>query len=282
MSPLLKVTNLSGGYGKETIIKDISFEVQKGEFVAVIGPNGSGKSTLLRLLSRVLLPQQGQVLFENIDIARFSRKELSKINAFVPQDTLVNFAFSVQEIVMMGRIPHLNRLQIESKKDYEITRHCLELTGSLPLKDKMVDQLSAGERQRVIISKALAQEPVLLFLDEPTSHLDIGYQIQILDLLKKLNRETQLTIIIVLHDLNLASEYCHRMIMLNDGSLFQDGAPEGVLTYDNIEEVYKTVVVINKNPVSGKPNMSLIPWEYLNMENSEAGSQNSGQVVPEL
>ncbi|NQT46946.1 MAG: ABC transporter ATP-binding protein [Candidatus Omnitrophica bacterium] len=261
MESLLKTKDLSGGYGKETILRDISFDVAKGEFLGIIGPNGSGKSTLLRLMSRVLSPQSGEVSFEGKDIFRMKLDQFCKKVAFVPQDTLVNFSFSVQEIVLMGRIPHLGRLQLETKRDFAIAEKALSLTDSTYLKDKGIDQLSAGERQRAVIAKALAQEPVLLFLDEPTSHLDIGHQTQIMDLLRKLNRETSLTIIIVLHDLNLASEYCDRLILLDQGKIFTDGTPEAVLTYQNIESVYKTVVVVKKNSISSRPYVMLVSEE---------------------
>lgn len=258
MSALLKVNNVSGGYNTDAIIKDISFDINKGEFLGIIGPNGSGKSTLLRLMSRVLLPQEGIVFFENRDITRMRLRELCQKLAFVPQDTLINFSFTVWEIALMGRIPHLGRLQLETSKDFTITEKALLATDSLQLKPKKIDQLSAGERQRVIIAKALAQEPVLLLLDEPTSHLDIGYQIEILNLLKRLNLDNNLTIVIVLHDLNLASEYCDRIILLDKGRIFKSGSPDEVLTYKNIEAVYKAVVLVNENPISSKPYIMLV------------------------
>ena len=258
MKALLDVSNLSGGYGSKMVIKDVSFDVEKGQFLGIIGPNGSGKSTLLRLMSRALPPQKGKITFEDIDITKIQLKEFCRKVAFVPQDTLINFSFSVWEIVLMGRVPHLKRLQFETKKDFEIAEKALLLTSSSELKERDINQLSAGERQRVIIAKALAQEPALLFLDEPTSHLDIGYQIQILDLLKTLNRNKGLTIIMVLHDLNLASEYCDKLILLNKGKIFKAGTPREVLTYQSIEAVYKTVVVVNENPISSKPYVLLI------------------------
>jgi iron complex transport system ATP-binding protein len=153
----------------------------------------------------------------------------------------------------MGRIPHLGRLQSESKTDFDIVENALTMTDTGHLKSKDINHLSSGERQRVIIAKALAQQPALLFLDEPTSHLDIGHQIQILDLLKRFNRQNNLTVIMVMHDLNLACEYASRLVLLNDGMIFKEGAPEEVLTYQNIESVYKTIVVVGKNPVSAKP-----------------------------
>lgn len=261
MDALLKVDKLFGGYGKVIVIKDVSFDIKRGEFLGIIGPNGSGKSTLLRLMSRVLSPEEGTLLFENKDITTIRLKELCQKIAFVPQDTLISFSFSVWEIVLMGRIPHLGRLQLETKKDFAVAENSLSLTDSLQLKDKSIDQLSAGERQRVIIAKALAQEPTLLLLDEPTSHLDIGHQIEILDLLRKLNRETNLSIVMVLHDLNLASEYCNRIILLNEGKIFKSGSPDEVLTYQNIEAVYKTIVIVNKNPLSSKPYVMLVSGE---------------------
>lgn len=258
MDALLKINNLSGGYHKERIINDISLEIKKGDFMGIIGPNGSGKTTLLRLMSRVLVPQEGNVALENKDINQMSLKEFCRKVAFVQQDTMVNFSFTVFEIVLMGRIPHLKRMQLETKQDFAIAEESLLMSDTAYLKEKRIDELSSGERQRVIIAKALTQEPVLLFLDEPTSHLDIGHQIQILDLLKKLNRDNGLTIVMVLHDLNLASEYCNRIVLLNGGRVFKEGSALEVLTYQNIEAVYKTVVVVNNNPITSKPYVVLV------------------------
>lgn len=261
MDNLVKIENLSGGYAEEKIIRGLSLKVNRGDFLGIIGPNGSGKSTLLRLMSRALRPFSGRILLEEKDITGLSLKAFCRKAAFVPQDTLINFSFSVWEIVLMGRIPHLGRLQLETHKDYSIARNSLSLTDTVYLKERQIDELSAGERQRVIIAKALTQEPVLLFLDEPTSHLDIGHQIQILDLLKKLNRENNLTIVIVLHDLNLAAEYCNRVLLLNEGMIFTEGSPQEVLTYQNIERVYKTIVVVKENPITGKPYVILVSKE---------------------
>ena len=261
MDTLLRINNLCGGYHKETIINDVSLEVNRGDFIGVIGPNGSGKTTLLRLMSKVLIPQKGRITLGSKDICGMNLKEFAQSVAFVTQDMIINFSFSVLEIVLMGRIPHLKRLQIESKEDHSIAQESLVMTDTLYLKDKKIDELSSGERQRVIIAKALTQNPLLLFLDEPTSHLDIGHQIQILDLLKRLNRKNNLTIVMVLHDLNLASEYCNRILLLNEGRIFKEGSPREVLTYENIEAVYKTVVVVNNNPINAKPYVILVSRE---------------------
>lgn len=255
---LVKIERLSGGYDKESIIKDISFNIEKGDFLGIIGPNGSGKSTLLRLLIRVLSPQAGEVLFEGRSIERIRLKELFRKVAVVPQDTLINFEFSAREIVLMGRIPHLARLSFETKRDMAIADEALAYTDVIHLAGKNINELSAGERQRVLIAKALAQEPALLYLDEPTSHLDIGHQIQIMELLRQLNEKNGVTIVIVLHDLNIASEYAKRLILLDEGRIFKEGTPADVLTYENIERVYKTVVVVRQNPISEKPYIFLV------------------------
>ncbi len=261
MYSILKINNIYAGYHAETILKDISLDLKKGDFLGIIGPNGSGKTTLLRLLSRILVPQKGNILLEGNDINCMNLKSFCRKVAFVAQDAAFNFPFTVLEIVLMGRIPHLKRLQLETSKDYEIANNSLKMTDTLNLKEKKIDELSSGERQRVIIAKALAGEPILLFLDEPTSHLDIGHQIQILDLLKKLNHRNNLTIVMVLHDLNLASEYCNRIVLLNEGKIFKSGAPTEVLTYQNIETVYKTVVIVKDNPISHKPYVLLVSGE---------------------
>lgn len=261
MTNLLRINNLSGGYANVQVIKDISLAIQGGDFIGLIGPNGCGKTTLLRLLTRILPLQKGGVFLEDKDISKMKLKEICREVAFVQQDTMINFPFTVSEIVLMGRIPHLKRLQTESKKDFAIAEAALVMTDTINLKHKNINELSSGERQRVIIAKALAQEPILLLLDEPTSHLDIGHQIQILDLLKRLNRKNNLTIVMVLHDLNLAGEYCNRIVLLNEGKVFKEGVPQEVLTYQNIEAVYKTVVVVHENPINKKPFVILVPGE---------------------
>lgn len=250
---ILRLNNVSGGYQGENIIRDISLEINTGDFLGIIGPNGSGKTTLLRLMSNVLFPKTGEISFFQKELSSIKQKDFCKKAAFVQQETVFNFSFSVFEFVLLGRVPHLGRMQFEGKRDFSVAMQALEMTGASDLKEKKIDCLSCGERQRVAIAKALAQEPVLLFLDEPTSHLDIGHQVQVLNLIKKLNREKDLTVIMVIHDLNLAAEFCDRLVLLDKGSIYKQGGPEEVLTYQNIESVYKTIVVADKNPISGKP-----------------------------
>jgi iron complex transport system ATP-binding protein len=261
MMNILEVENISAGYFDKAIIKDINFSVKKGEFVGVIGPNGAGKSTLTRALTRVLRPSKGSIRYDGKDIYAISLNEAARSIAVVPQDTLIVFEFLVWDIVMMGRIPYINKFKKVTERDLEVIERCLNLTNTKGLSARFINELSAGERQRVIIAKALAQEPGLLVLDEPTSHLDISHQIEIFDLIKKLSRDEALTVIAVLHDLNLAAEYCDRIILMNEGQIFAQGAPKEVLNYKTIEKVYKTVVVVGENPISKKPYVFLVPQE---------------------
>ncbi|MCM8791762.1 MAG: ABC transporter ATP-binding protein [Candidatus Omnitrophica bacterium] len=253
MENLLKVESIFGGYKDNEVIKGISFEVNKNDFLGIIGPNASGKSTLLRLISKVLAPTKGHVFWQNRDLSRVSLREFSQNVAFVAQETKIYFSYSVWEIVLMGRIPHLKRLQTETKKDRSVVENALLLTDTLELRNKFFETLSSGERQRVLIARALAQEPKLLILDEPTAHLDIKHQIHIMDLIKRLNQTEGLTVLTVLHDLNLASHYCTRLILLNEGRIVKQGSVFEVLTYNNLETVYKTPVLVKENPLTGKP-----------------------------
>ncbi|MCM8758078.1 MAG: ABC transporter ATP-binding protein [Candidatus Omnitrophica bacterium] len=258
MKIIYDIRELKGGYGGKEVIKGISFQIYQQDFLGIIGPNGSGKSTLLKLLTKVLVPMGGKVYFESKDLLDIHLKEFCQKVAFVGQETIINFSFKVKEIVLMGRIPHLKRFRQETKKDFSILEMALNLTDTFGIRERGIDELSSGERQRVFIAKALAQQPKVLFLDEPTAHLDIGHQIRILELLKKLNEDEGLTIIVVFHDLNLASEYCNRLILFNEGYVVKWGNPSEVLTYKNLEEVYKTALLVKENPLSKKPFVILL------------------------
>ncbi|MEW6162222.1 MAG: ABC transporter ATP-binding protein [Nitrospirota bacterium] len=258
---LEKIRDLTCGYDSGFLLQDINFEVKHKELIGIIGPNGSGKTTLLRAITRLLRPKKGEIIFEGKDIWQIPLKDLSRKIAVVTQNPPTN-SMSVEEFVLLGRIPHYRRLQfLETKEDLEISRRCMALTDTLRLKDKSINQISGGERQLVSVARALSQQPELLLLDEPTAHLDITHQIRILDLIRRLNKEFGLTVIVVLHDLNLASEYCDRLILLNNGFIHKVGSPKEVLTYQIIEEVYKTVVVVGDNPISSKPYIFLVSEE---------------------
>ncbi len=258
---MLRVKNLTCGYEDGFFLKDITFSVNDGELMGIIGPNGSGKSTLLRAISRVLKPLKGEILFKGERIDRMGFKELAQKVAVVSQSAEeITFNFTVKDYVLLGRIPYRKRFQIlETKTDERVVANTMSLTDITHLSERNVGELSGGERQRAIIARALAQEPELLLLDEPTVHLDIGHQIEILDLVKRLQKERNLTIVIVLHDLNLASLYCDRLLLLKEGKIYSIGTTEQILTYSIIEEVYETPVVVEKNPVSSKPLICLVP-----------------------
>jgi len=259
MGNILEIKNLVCGYVEKEIIKQVSFSAKEGEFLGIIGPNGSGKTTLLRSITGLLKYWEGEVLYNGRNISKIPLREFAQNVAVLPQILNINFSFTVQQLVLMGRYPYLKKFQSISKKDLDIAKNSMSLTDISHLTERRVGELSGGEWQRVLIAQALTQEPKLLLLDEPTTHLDITHQIETLDLVKKLNEEKGLTIVVVLHDLNLASEYCEKIIMLENGEIYREGTPEEVLTYKNIEEVYKTIVVVIENPVSKKPHVVLIP-----------------------
>jgi iron complex transport system ATP-binding protein len=248
-------SNVSAGYNNLEILKNVSFKIEKGDFTGIIGPNGSGKTTLLRTATKLIKPFKGEVFIEGKNLEKVSLKELATVMACVPQDTAFMFPFRVIDVVLMGRIPYINRFGSESPKDLKIALEALEFVGAGDLKDRFIDELSGGERQRVIIAKALAQQPRILFLDEPTTHLDINHQVQIFELLRKLNKDTGLTIAAIMHDLNLASDYCDKLILLSGGMIKSKGAPSEVLDYKIIEEVYKTVVIVKENPLTSRPHV---------------------------
>jgi iron complex transport system ATP-binding protein len=255
---MIEVNSISFRYHEEWVLQEVSFRVEKGEFVGVIGPNGSGKTTLLKILYRLLAPQKGEILFELVSMKKMGRRDIAKRIAVVAQETQLLFPFSVVETVLMGRSPYLGHLMFESEKDLEIARKAMEWTKILSFSDRLVEELSGGERKRVFIARALAQEPEVILLDEPTANLDIQHQVDFLDLILTLNRERGLTIVMASHDMNIASEFCDRLILLQGGRIFQTGTPEEVITKENIESVYGCEVWIDQHPLSGMPRISLL------------------------
>jgi iron complex transport system ATP-binding protein len=232
----------------------VSFVIKPGEFIGIIGPNGSGKTTLLRVITGLLRPFEGTVSLEGRETHEMPQQELAQRVAVVTQLPDATPPFSVQEFVLMGRIPHWGRFQLlETAKDVEKAETAMALTGIAYARDCQLGELSGGEQQLAFVARAFAQEPRLLLLDEPTAHLDIGHQGQIMDLLRQLNKEQSLTIVVVLHDLTLASLYCQRLILLHQGRLRKIGPPKSVLTKDMIEEVYQTTVSVVRAVKKGGP-----------------------------
>ena len=251
-SVTLRINNIACRYEAANVLEEINFSAGEGDFIGVIGPNASGKSTLLKSISKILKPHTGTVLLNEKNLYTLKSVEVAQKIAEVPQESVISFAFTALEVVLMGRIPHLNRFEMEGIKDLAIAKKAMQLTNSWYLRERPINQLSGGEKQKVIIARALAQKPRVLLLDEPTSYLDINHQIEILDLIKKLNKEERMVVIAIFHDLNIASQYCEKLILLNKGKIFTAGRADDVLTGENIEKVYGIKVTVKQNDVSGK------------------------------
>lgn len=251
--PVIKIKNLCCSFAEKEILHNISIDFSKAGFYSIIGPNGSGKTTLLKNIASSLPPNKNTVFIDNIDVLKFKNKALAKKLSIVPQNTNLDFEFSVLDIVLMGRNPYLSRFQDESKEDYNIAKEAMKMTSTWQLKDKCISELSGGEQQRVIIARALAQDTDIMLLDEPISHLDIHHQVEILDTIKFISKKV--TIIAVLHDLNLAAQYSDCMILIDKGSIIAIGTPEEVLSEENIKKVYNINLCIIKNPITNKPHI---------------------------
>ncbi|UUX92710.1 ABC transporter ATP-binding protein [Methanoplanus endosymbiosus] len=247
---MIIVDDISSGYGGDDIIRDISFSPGDGEFVGIIGPNGSGKSTLLKSIAGILNLSCGIVKIDELDVSKVSPKDMAKTLGVVPQETAISFDYSVFDIVMMGRHAYIGRFSQESAEDIDIVNHAIDTCNLRHLAERSVNEISGGERQRVIIARALAQQPKVLLLDEATSHLDINHQMEILNLIKDLSGVTKIG---VFHDLNLASQYCDRLILLNNGKVCSSGLPNEVITQKNLSEFYGINAVVAVNPITKKP-----------------------------
>jgi iron complex transport system ATP-binding protein len=255
---IISAENINFSYAAKPVMEDVSFTIDEAQIVAIIGPNGSGKTTLLKIINGTLFPDAGQMLIDGKNTLRWSRQEIARKVAIVPQETAIIFPFYAEEIVLMGRFPHLSNYRFEDKKDYRIVHEAMEKTDTLAFVTRRFDELSAGERQRVLIARALAQEPKVLLLDESTVFLDLKHQLQFLTLLRQLNTAQQLTVIFVTHDINLAAQNTDRIILLYSGQIYAIGKPAEVITAANIKEVYDVGVLIDKNPQSGLPRMTLL------------------------
>ncbi len=245
------VVDLDVRYGAHQILEEIAFSVQSGEMIGICGPNGSGKTTLLKAMSRIVAPAGGDVYYNGDQLDSLSFRMLAQRVAVVPQETAINFDFTVSEIVMMGRHPYIGRFASESKHDYAICERVMRLANVSHLAGMPVNQISGGERQRVLIARALAQEPDILLLDEATSHLDISHQIEILTIIRKEMEKT--ATISVFHDINLASCYCDRILLLKERRIAAIGTPAEVLTEDLIQSVYGINVIVGTHPSTKRP-----------------------------
>ncbi|MHB1346647.1 MAG: ABC transporter ATP-binding protein [Candidatus Humimicrobiaceae bacterium] len=257
----ISVKNLRFSYDSIPILKNLNFEIKKNSFISILGPNGAGKSTVVNLMSKVLTGYDGEILIEGSNIRDLNQIEIAKKIAVVPQSTSIGFNFSVFETVLLGRYPYLSRFKSESQEDFEIVKEVMKLTRTEIFKDKNYNELSGGEKQRVIIAQTLVQNSPIIILDEPTSHLDINFQIEFMELFFSLFKNHNKTIIGIFHDINLAIQYSEKIMLLKDGDIFSFGSVEEVITRANMMSVFNSDVYIGKNPFTGKlyvsPNFNL-------------------------
>ena len=285
---ILKFDNVHTGYPGKEIIKGFTADVFLGDFVGLIGSNGTGKSTLLKCLSGLLPTSEGKIYIEGRDNIGLKQRERSQLIAVVPQSFSIDYDFTVEEIVLMGRNPYLSYRDKESKRDYEIVEKAMEMTKTLKFKGRLFNELSGGEKQRVILARAIAQEPDILLLDEPTSALDIHHQIEVMELIKELNTEKGMTVVAVLHDLNLAARFCERLIMIQGGVVVADGTPAEVIVQKNLKKLYAMKMFIWNNRIFEKP--EVIPVRVLKSHQTKkplrihviCGGNSASRIIEEL
>jgi len=249
--PVALRASLTAGYGERPVLHAISLEVDAGEMLAVVGPNGAGKSTLLRILGGSLVPWEGMVDVFGHPLVEMDRRAISRMLATVAQENSVAFRFTVLEVVLMGRAPHLGSLHFETPHDIEIARAALERFDLIELATRPIQELSGGERKRVFLARALAQEPRIALLDEPTAFLDMRHVAEIFVRFRELCAERGMAVVATLHDLNAAALYADRVLLMKDGTAVATGTPEEVLTTGNLQSVYETDIYVGRNPATG-------------------------------
>ena len=266
---LIEIQGVSLQYDSLPVIKKVSVEVEQGEFFVVIGPNGAGKTSLLKALSGLHPLAEGDIQIHQRSIGDYSRKELARTLALVPQQINADFPFTVVETVLMGRYPHLGLLAVEGKKDLQLAEQAMKFTEIAHLAGRRLGQLSGGERQRVIIARAVCQQSKILLLDEPTASLDPAHQLRIMDLMERLRHREKITIVMVSHDLNLASTYADRLLLLKDGAVEKIGTPRQVLTQELLSQSYGCTLLVDENPLLGTPRISLVSEKVASVIGSE-------------
>ena len=252
---MIEIKKITLAYQKENVIENLSMKFEKGEFCALLGPNGAGKSTLLKAIIGYMEPISGEIEIDRTSLKKWHHLELAKQIAIIPQDFQLQFDYTVEELILMGRFPYLGYWQNYSKNDRKVVDDILKQLDLSRLKNEQYSQLSGGERRRVSIARALAQETAILLMDEAFANLDINHQLEIMQLLSRINSEQKKLIILVSHNINLASEYCHRIVMLKNGKIIADGTPGTIINQKMIKDLYEVELTIINNPVSGKPNL---------------------------
>jgi iron complex transport system ATP-binding protein len=262
MTGAIAVSDLNLYFSNKQILRDLTFQVEAGKFFIIIGPNGSGKTTLLRAMAGLLKIATGSISIFERSLADYSRRELARVVAVVPQQIPVDFPFRVAETVLMGRSPHLGLAALERKEDFTLADEAMQFTDIAHLADRRLDQLSGGERQRVVIARALCQQPQIVLLDEPTAALDPAHQMKIMDLMERLRQERNTTVIMVSHDLNLAAMYGKQMLLLKEGGIESLGTPHEVLNRELLERIYGCAMQVDSNPLGNIPRIIPIPEKY--------------------
>ena len=250
---ILKFEHVAAAYGDREVLKDVNLTIREGEFAGLIGSNGTGKSTLIKCVSGLLPLKRGSIRICGKENAALKNKERAQLVAVVPQSYHVEYDFTVEDIIMMGRNPYLSFRRKESEEDQEIVQEAMRVTNTEMFRGRYYNELSGGERQRVILARAIAQKPRVILLDEPTSALDVHHQIEVMELIARLNEEENMTVLAVLHDINMASRFCKRMIMLQNGEVTADGTPDQVINRENMESLYQMKLMIRENALFHKP-----------------------------
>lgn len=250
---ILRVTDLHFSYGRKSILRGINLTLARGDVTGVVGPNGAGKTTLLRLISGHLRPKQGEVEVMGHKLDCLSPKDKARLIAFVPQNPTTPEGFTTMETVLMGRNPHIGLFDWERKRDLEASQKAMAITNTWDMAHRQMSSLSAGELQRVFVGRALAQESPVLLLDEPTANLDLAHQGDVMNTICLVQREIEGAVLVAMHDLTLASQYCNRLVMLSGGTILTEGSPEQVLTPNNIQMAYGVEVAMTSHPISGTP-----------------------------
>lgn len=263
MGLAVQAKHLQVSFGRQPVLGDLSLEVPEGAFFIIIGPNSSGKTTLLKTLAGAIRPQQGQVEIWGTPVSHYSRKALARLVAVVPQRVPTDIPFTIQEVVLMGRSPHVGWMGLEQQRDMDLAMEAMTITNVAHLAQRPLYQLSGGELQRVIIARAICQQPRLILLDEPTAALDLAHQVSIMDLMVQLQKERGLTVVMVSHDLNLAAMYGDKLLLMKEGQEICSGQPGEVLRYPQLEQAYGCPLLVDENPLGQVPRVTLVPKRFL-------------------
>ena len=263
MNSAFAVENLIYAFGTQAVLKNLSFSVPQRDMFIIIGPNGAGKTTLLKLMVGILKIQKGQIEILERPVGNYTQKRLAKALAYVPQGLPVGFPFTVAETVLLGRAPHQKVLGLASQDDLDIAQQAMKFTEVAHLAQRKLDQISGGEQQRVLIARAICQQPQVILLDEPTASLDLSHQVRTMDLMEKLKTEKGVTVVMVSHDVNLAAMYGDQLLLLKAGEIVCMGPPDQVLNFETLEETYDCKLLVDKNPLGNLPRVTVVPHKFL-------------------